>query len=336
MSRLFTPIVESIRPSGHDILFAQKRISGIQSLDTFAAKKVESNLEAIILRMDPKQLMGIEEWPQSEGFHVVLRPAEGGDKNSVLLCLELLAMEYREVFIALAEDVCLVLQQASDPEEAVQQFYNRLVRWQEFLRQHRPDGLSSEQQLGLYGELLLLRDMFIDQLSPAQAIRGWRGCKKANQDFQHDSLALEVKSTRAVTPDRIHISNVQQLDEEGIDNMFLSVVWVHVNDAAGETLPEVVRSIRNLLTDPIAATFNEGLIEVGYLDVQEARYQNDRYQLRELMHFKVEGDFPRIKRHQIPQGVKAVKYQIGLDACQNYRIDHRVIVSTIASLRGDN
>ena len=126
----------------------------------------------------------------------------------------------------------------------------------------------------------------------------------------HPSLALEVKTTRATTPDKVHISNVQQLDEEGMDKMFLTVVWVHQNDTAGETLPEMVDCLMEFLPEPAIAMFSEGLMEVGYLEAHEELYAKDRYQLREFMHYQVQDGFPRMTRDQVPDGVKGVKYQI--------------------------
>lgn len=336
MSNLFTPVIESINPHGQGSLFVQKRIDEIVAVDTFAAKKMEGGLEALLLQVDPHSLAGIEEWPQSEGFQVILRPIDDGSGNKVRVCLELSSYQFRDVFHALGEDACKILAVESDTKTAVRVFHQRLYRWQEFLKRNSPDGLTPEKRTGLFGELLVLRELFLPHMNPLHAVRGWRGCKKANQDFQFPDLALEVKTTRAMVPDRINISNLQQLDEDGIETMFVTIVWVHQNETAGESLPEIVASVRAALPEPALQLMNEGLIEVGYLDVHKGIYESARYQVRDVMHFEVRDEFPRLTRDQIPPGVKGVKYQISVDACQPYSHESDEVCSAIKQIREDN
>jgi len=332
MTDQFKDIVESLEELEDPIqggLFIQKRDPRIRVLDVFAARKIGTGLEALLVQIDPALLSGIEEWPQSEGFHVVIKP-EG---TAALICLELLGPEFRDVFLTLAEDICKVIAPETDPGKAIREMHRLLFRWQEFLKRHRPDGLPQEQRAGLFGELEILRTLFLKILDPVQAVGGWRGCKKANQDFQFPKLALEVKTTRAVTPDRIHISNVQQLDDDGIDSMFLSLVWVDQNESNGTSLPAIVGEIRDLLPHPALSMFNEGLIEVGYLDAHESLYERDLYQVKEIMNFEVGDGFPRMRRHQVPDGVKDVKYQISIDACRPFLSDESVVLNAVQKLK---
>ena len=333
MSDQFSDIVRSFEDPGQGGLFIQKRDPRISTLDVFAARKIETGLEALLVQVDPGQLSGIEEWPHSEGFHVVIRPAEGRPGTAALICLELSAPEFRDVFFSLAEDICKVIEAEANPGEAIRRMHRRLFRWQAFLKRHRPDGLSQEDRVGLFGELEIIRVLFLRILDPLQAVQGWRGCKKANQDFQFPGLALEVKTTRAVTPDRIHISNVQQLDEEGIDSMFLSLVCVDQNETTGTSLSAIVAAVRKLLPDPALSLFNEGLMEVGYLDVHQSLYERDLYQVKEIINMAVGEGFPRMRRNQVPDGVKGVKYQISFDACRSFLTEQAVVLAAVQNLK---
>lgn len=335
MSESFAEIVDSFEDAGQKGVFVQRRDSRIGVLNVFAARKIESGLEALLVEAQPSLLPRIEDWPRSEGFHVEIRPSQGTPR-AVLVCLELTAREFREVFLSLAEDVCSVLQRESEPGEAIRAMLRRLFRWQEFLRKHRPDGLSEEARIGLFGELEVLRSLFLGVLEDSKAVAGWRGCRGANQDFQYPAFALEVKTTRAVTPDRIHISNVVQLDEEGIETMFLYLVLAEENEAAGVSLPGIVAELRRRLDGHALDLFNEGLVEVGYLDTHEALYAATLYRVREVWPFSVTGEFPRLRREDIPAGVKGVKYQIGIDACRPYLIEQDVVVTAVLSLNDDS
>lgn len=333
MPEQFAEIVGSFEEAGQSGIFDQKRVPGIEIVDVFAARKIASGLEALLIQAEPSLLPGIEEWPQSEGFHIEIRPNVGRPGLAPLVCLELSAPEFREVFFSLAEDVCTVIRQQSDPREAIQAMNRRLVRWQQFLKKHRPDGLVQEERVGLFGELEILRVLFLKVLDPVQAVEGWRGCKKANQDFQYNGFALEAKTTRAATPDRIHISNVQQLDDEGIERMFLSVVWVDQNESAGVSLPSIVAEIRRSLPDPVLSLFNEGLMEVGYLDRHGPLYEKELYRTKEIMSYTVEDGFPRMTRDQVPDGVKDVKYQISIDACRPFLVEEEKLYSAVQELK---
>lgn len=335
MTERFAEIVDSFEDAGQKGVFVQRRDSRIGALDVFAARKIESGLEALLVQVQPSLLPRIEDWPRSEGFHVEIRPSQG-KSEAVLVCLELTASEFRDVFLSLAEDVCRVLEQESEPGEAIRAMLRRLFRWQEFLRKHRPDGLSDEARIGLFGELEVLRSLFLGVLEDSKAVAGWRGCRGANQDFQYPDFALEVKTTRAVTPDRIHISNILQLDEEGIKTMFLYLVLVEQNEAAGVALPDIVAELRSRLNGHARDLFNEGLVEVGYLDTHETLYATTLYRVREVWPFSITGQFPKLRLGDIPEGVKGVQYQIGIDACKPYRIEHEMVLTALRILNDDS
>lgn len=332
MSESFGEIINSFEDTGQKGLFDQRKDSRIGALDVFAARKIGSGLEALLVQAEPTWLPCIEDWPRSEGFHVEIRPSEG-KSGTALVCLELSAPEFREVFLSLGEDICRVLQQESEPEEAICAMHRRLFRWQEFLRKHRPDGLTEEARAGLFGELEVLRSLFLDILEDSKAVAGWRGCKGAHQDFQYPDFALEVKTTRAVTPDRIHISNVRQLDDEGISMMYLYLILVDQNESTGVSLPGIVEDVRSRLNGYALDLFNEGLIEVGYLDTHAELYAATLYRVKEVRALSVTGEFPRLRREAVPEGVKGVKYQIDVDACKPYLIEHNEVVTAVQNLK---
>jgi hypothetical protein len=134
-----------------------------------------------------------------------------------------------------------------------------------------------------------------------------------------------VKTSRATILDRVSISSVQQLDEDGMSPLVLSVVHVHANETSGETLPEMIKSLRAVLLDDVLDLLDEGLVEVGYLDEHEKKYEKTRYQLNGVIHHEVKDGFPRLLRENLPEGVKKVRYEISLDAARNFRIDEKAV-----------
>ena len=320
MAEDFESIVSSLNEPQPGVLYVQKRDPRVTCVNVYAAKNVASSLEAIIVEAQPRLLPKVEEWPCSDGFEVSLRATDSRHGTVTLVCLDLTDAKYRDVFMSLAEDVCGSLAIISTEQEAIAELLRRLIRWQDFLNKHRVDGLSAEQQAGLFGELYVLQTTFLPHLNSVTALEGWRGCKKAHQDFQYPGFAIEVKTTRAVAPDKLTISNIQQLDEEDIDEMFLSLVWLHKNASTGTSLPAIIESIRSELSESAVHSFNDGLLEVGYLDRHKHLYEKELNQVRSVSVFLIESDFPRLTRQTLPEGIHGVTYQISIDACRPHEL----------------
>ena len=328
--------VDQITTRGSTAPYQQLRMGKIRHLEVFAAMRASDGLEALHLTVKRENLRGIQEWPVSDGFEVhpfPMRNPSGNSIDSVMLVLQLTHARYREVFRALCEDICSLLESAESETSAVTLFHARLIRWQAFLKQHPPDGLSKEAQVGLFGELLILRDTFLPSVVHELAVSAWRGCKGAHQDFQFEKRALEVKTTRAASVGEVWITNVQQLDDVGLDDLVLSIVHVHANESAGETLPAMVESIRSRLSGLAAEKFEAGLQTVGYLDGHaEKSYSQTQYHLNSIRHFQVREGFPRVLRAELSPGIRSVRYQINIDAIRDFLIAEGPL---LASFTGD-
>jgi hypothetical protein len=101
--------------------------------------------------------------------------------------------------------------------------------------------LSPEKQLGLYGELLLLRRLF-GALGSA-AIDAWTGPTKAAHDFRLGDFEVEVKTTRS--ENRVHeINGVNQLQpSEGCELHLLSIQMA-AGGTSGQSLAQLVGDVR--------------------------------------------------------------------------------------------
>ena len=329
---MFSTIVETLTTHDSEGTHARKRIGQITALDAFAGRRVSDNLEALIVECNTSALDRIKEWPRSKGFEVMPIPLSGGHTGKTRLVLQLIEDRFRDVFWALGDILCDEFAGLPHEESAVRCFHDQLVRWQSFLQKHGPDGLSDEARCGLYGELVVLHALLESNIAAEAVVPAWRGCKKASQDFQFLNLAIEVKTTRATVPDRIIVSNVQQLDEHGIDHMFLTLLHMNENEASGETLPQRVDDLRYALPDNQLDEFNAGLEEVGYSDTQRRLYARTRYRLIDQVYFEIKDDFPRITRQQIPEGVKAIRYELNFDACLPYRCESKYVFDLLGDV----
>ena len=92
-------------------------------------------------------------------------------------------------------------------------FLKRIEAWQRFMQRDRDSLLSLEAQVGLFGELLVLREICSNTGSPVEAINCWQGPAGGIQDFHLADGAIEVKNTISATSFPAKIHGVAQLDD---------------------------------------------------------------------------------------------------------------------------
>ncbi|NUR03527.1 MAG: PD-(D/E)XK motif protein [Streptomyces sp.] len=225
----------------------------------------------------------------------------------------------REVFNPLVADVAATAQAASGAADALAAAVARFGRWQDLLRAVSTDGLSAEARRGLYGELLLLGDTLIAELSQSEAVDAWTGPTGTNQDFQLPDVAVETKVSIAKRPRNIWIASERQLDSTGSPALLLAFAQLDERrGGSGESLNRRVDRIRQQLTSPAArARFDGLLIQAGYLPAHRDCYDEPRYTVRDLRFWHVRDGFPRLIESDLPEGVGDCSYQVstsGLDA----------------------
>lgn len=204
------------------------------------------------------------------------------------------------------------------------QLVRRLTAWRLMLGRGLLAGLTPEARVGLYGELLVLREVMLPTLGSA-AVRAWVGPAKAPQDFLHGTTAVEVKTVSRRDPDRCRISNERQLDSTGLKNLFLAHQVIGTA-AEGVSLPELVDGMRSHpAIQPELSWFENCLLEAGWWDAHRDQYANDRYALVRRQFFAVSDSFPRMTPPDLPPGVSGVSYLVDLATCRPHRVDETVV-----------
>ena len=307
--------------------FVRLRINAVHACRLYAARSIATGLEAIMLDVEKASIPARRQLPHTRGFDlrtVALDPGRGGRS---LLVLNLLEDRYRDVFAALSADTIAHLAECASEQEAVQQLFARLARWQAFLQQHDPEGLSLPEQQGLFGELAILRRLIDLGVGPTTAVESWQGPKGASHDFRLASGSVEVKTTTAVTPVTIRISNVRQLDDTGVPALLL-VVLVLDEAEAGQSLTSIVEEIAQRLPDTATNTWTDRLNAAGYLDIQRHLYESPGYLVRDLRTYSVAPGFPRLLEADLTEGVSDVRYAVSLAALKNFRCEGLETITT--------
>ena len=240
--------------------------------------------------------------PRIKGLNIALKPLEKNPGSDITLLLELQQIEAIDVFSVFISRVCEELDNIDKPEIAIKTIVSIIDKWKHFFS-GGGEALSDERQTGLYGELYLLHYLSSCGISPSKVLGAWTGSKKTNQDYEFGEVAIEVKSTAAVDTSRINITNSRQLDDTGLDYLFISRILFDARQGAEHTLPLLVEAIRDLIkkSAPEASlSFEEKLLASGYEDKHEDFYKYRSYSEREMNFYKVGEKFPRLIMQNLP------------------------------------
>ena len=276
---------------------------------------------ALLVPVSKAALLPHREWPECRGLELI-SVALGSQPH---LGVRLRDPACAEVFTALAEDVAPRIAAAGGAKQAAAELLGRLRQWQQFMTAAR-EAMSIEAQRGLWGELHVLCTHLLPALGPAETVSGWKASDAAHQDFQFSGGAVEVKTTAAKQPQSVRITSERQLDGTGVGALFLHVVVVDEREVPaggsvpGQSLPALIVNIRaQLSTHLIAlASFNDRLLERGWLDTHGSRYEVRRWTVRGEHTYKVRRGFPRLVEVDLPTGVGDVNFALSLAACEPF------------------
>lgn len=279
-------------------------------------------VRALRVAVDPASA-DLGDLPSGSGIDVRCNTVVGtGD----VLEIQLISHTYEDIFDAFVADMASTAAGAQDAASVPSLVAARVRRWQAFLREHI-EGLTSQQQRGLFGELHVL-SFALGSIDREHATLGWVGPSGAPQDFNFGATAIEVKTSAGKNPQRVRISSERQLDSSHLDHLLLWHVSVDERIGLGETLPEAVQRNRGLVVGtPSELVLEEALFSAGYHEAHEGRYTIG-YSVRSSQVFEVRDSFPRLVESDCPPGLGDVHYSIELGALAAFEV-HRPFVNRL-------
>lgn len=287
----------------------------------------------ILLRL-PRRLVPPQRLlPDGGGFALRELVIPEDTDNTASLALFSTDRAFDEVFIVFAEDVVRRVLCEPSTDLALQQFLGRIVLWERFFRPAAPGHLSLDAQAGLFGELLVLRDLFLEVTEPAKAIGAWLGPSRAPQDFVLGDAAVEVKTSRAKASERVTITSELQLDDRPFGALGLAVLFMSLGGADCLGLNDLIREIESRLVPyPLAlGEFRDRLLLAGWTLAHAPIYADSRFYIREKRYYRIMTDFPRIVPGDFPQGVGSVTYILDLAAAAPFLIQEETVKTWLQS-----
>jgi len=268
--------------------------------------------EALLASFSASSIPAAEKLPDGQGF-AVSRAEPKGD-GLTWLALTRSPHGSLELFAAMVADVAHAMdaEPGADEKRLLRVFLGRIRAWQEFMRKGA-QSLSPESEVGLMGELTLLRAIIDAGLPPASAIESWVGPLDGVRDFEIGTGSLEVKATLSAAGFPAKIGSLEQLDDSVRQPLFVAGARLRQTDT-GQSLPELVAEMRDVAAgEPEAMRLlGERLIAAGYFDAHADRYVR-RFALADTRVVEVKEGFPRLTPGSVPPGVTRANYEIDLD-----------------------
>lgn len=177
-------------------------------------------------------------------------------------------------------------------------------------------GIGESKQVGLVGELLVLKYVMIPTLG-SRAVSLWSGPFAERHDFVGEGTHLEVKSTTK-SMDQHEISRYDQLWAPKGKKLLLASVQLERSVAGTYTIATLRTDIITSLGDNYSAidSFEDKLGQLGW---HEGLIQSGtllQFNTRSLSFFDIAGNFPRLPEdYVLPRGIVALSYTINVSAC---------------------
>jgi hypothetical protein len=320
---------QNIRPSDHPSDLRMRRVDPEHPMDFFYGKDYQGNY-IFTFRGNiagetlpkPTRLAGID---------ITLVKCENGIWE---IYMRLLDATQVDIFKALCSNLMSATRnlERSQDSAGVQIILSRIQRWQELLKARKEELLSKSQIIGLFGELLFLKEFLLKRLSPLDALMTWRGPYGDEQDFLVGSWMIEVKTQLSSSDRKLHISSVDQLDiTSGQILICYQILGIAKDkDIATQSLNSLVDEFIDLFVPDHSNAMDMLqviLIEYGYMRREE--YDDARFMLNERVYYHVTDEFPALRASILPAGVEDVRYSIKVEFCKSFIIEESEIISWV-------
>jgi len=161
--------------------------------------------------------------------------------------------------------------------------------------------ISPEQQVGLIGELLVLRSLLVGH-DEVDVIEWWIGPHVEQHDFAFPDIDAEVKTTTSERRAHVIHGTGQLRSNPGRELWLVSIQLTRAGGADGISLAQLVTDVRETLTVR-RERFLEHLVGLGWRDVDADLYR-DRFLLRSAPQaYLVDDDFPAITDERLAASV---------------------------------
>lgn len=247
---------------------------------------------------------------KSRGIHISFTELIDNGTARTFVDVTCQISELRELFSYVVIDMLAAIQ---TPHVSTSRICSRVLeRWRELLNSSRGTVISTEKLIGLYGELIYLRELI--SRKPI-SLDFWKGPESGKQDFSNGRLAIEIKTTQVRHGRIVSVHGHQQLETPTNGELYLAVMKIEEGSEADLSIPDLVSSI--LSYGVSASELMDKLSKVGYFFIDTGHYRTRRFRIVENSFYFVDSNFPKIVSDsflvgRLPVGILRLDYQIDL------------------------
>jgi len=181
--------------------------------------------------------------------------------------------------------------------------------------------LSKESEVGLIGELIVLKEYFLKKYSYEDSLKYWTGPYKKH-DFETNDSLLEIKTSTS-SARIVRTSSNDQLSPIFEKKLYLVFVQI-ISNLNGKTLNDYANELLNLFKGYSELLFNDLLLKLtksGYHHEHYEKY-NEKYEKNSLTFYAIKKDFPHIKYIETPKEITElnINYKLDLNLCERFII----------------
>ena len=250
-------------------------------------------------------------------------------KKGNYILLELLDSYYNSLFNDLIISLYFKIKNISNSSESTNMFISTINKWASFLENSKSSKLSKDIIKGLFGELIVLK-VYLSKTNTDDVndiLESWTGPYDANTDFVFENLNVEVKS-KNTNSSVVKISSEFQLDDEAGKSLNLAIVSLDSDHKSKGTIRLLHNEIRDLilelngdlsiLADALA---QKNLFPSNLKDYDNYTFQPVCLEVYDCDAVNEEKRFPRIKKSELPEELKKVRYDMNLSSLNEFIIE---------------
>ena len=289
----------------------QKKIAIDSCIEVFFGYSFDGNLRLSFLsKTNPPTI-------ESTSILNVIQGCE--NKVTYWTSFDLLNIDLKEAYFSFCENLIDSIIGIQNESVALGMLKRRFMTWKKLFQKKSERDVSKERLMGIFGELLVLKDIVAPKSGIDVAILAWGGPNLQSKDFTVNNTWYEVKTIGA-NSDSICISSLTQLSSK-IPGHLIVVSAETVSPEFNEKCFSVVDIIKQILLlvsdEKVENTLISKIQSVG-IDVfgKEAAVKFD---VKSINAYTVLDGFPRITETNVPYPeITEVHYTISRAAISRF------------------
>ena len=263
-------------------------------------------------------------FPKARGWNFIL------SKDKVRMYVK--EEKYKDFFVKLINLILIKihLEKLID-EKSVICFLENLISAKDFFEEDNvPRKLTLEEQIGLFGEIHVLKKIINKKLNYENSLAAWTGPSKKH-DFTLTNSLIEVKTTSTDTK-KINTSSTNQIAPVYDKNLKLIFIQISKNNN-GSSLNDIIEEYAKLLKEESELLLNDFILKLTqyrFLEIHKKEYKQ-KYKVEKLNFFNINKNFPYIKEYVVPDALSelSITYKIDLEKCEEFRINEEEFLSKL-------